>query len=311
VATHAGTLGRRRRLRAASSFLDRHIRWWLVAPAALIILALTIFPLVFSIWVSFVEFDFSVSNEHPWVGLDNFTDNWKDPVWLHSLFVTAVLAGSAVAIELAIGLALALAMLRPFWGRRAVMTLIVLPLFMSPVIVGGFWDLFTRRPFGPVNELLSWILPGNVTIDWGIDRPWYYVALLLADAWQWTPFMFVILLAGLSAISDELYEAAEIDGAKPRQSFFFVTLPLLTPIILIAVTFRFIDAAKLFDIIYSLTRGGPGTDTYTTSYYLYQQGFEFFHLGQGTAGSWMFLVFLTVISFWLVRRLLKPVEGTA
>jgi multiple sugar transport system permease protein len=308
VATRVESRGRRR-LGAASSFFDRHIRWWLVAPAILIIVALTIFPLGFSMWVNFVEFDFSVSNEHPWVGLDNFRDNWNDPVWVHSLWITAVLATASVAVELVLGLLLALAMLRPFWGRRGLMTLFVIPLFMSPVIVGGFWDLFTRRPFGPANEILSWIWPGNVTIDWGIDAPWYYIALILADAWQWTPFMFVILLAGLSAISDELYEAAEIDGAKPRQSFLFVTLPLLMPIVLIAVTFRFIDAAKLFDIIYSLTRGGPGTDTYTASYYLYQQGFEFFHLGQGTAGSWMFMVFLTVISFWLVRRLLKPVEA--
>jgi multiple sugar transport system permease protein len=121
--------------------------------------------------------------------------------------------------------------------------------------------------------------------------------------------MFVILLAGLSAIPSDLYEATEIDGAKPRQSFFFVTLPLLAPIILVAVTFRFIDAAKLFDIIYTLTRGGPGTDTYTTSYFLYYQGFERFHIGQGTAGSWMFMIGLSVIAFWLIRRLLKPVEA--
>ena len=120
--------------------------------------------------------------------------------------------------------------------------------------------------------------------------------------------MFIILLAGLAAIPDTLYEAADLDGAKPRQSFFFVTLPLLLPIILIAVTFRLIDAVKLFDIIFTLTRGGPGTDTYTASYYLYQQGFEFFHLGQATAGAWMFLIGISLISFWLVRRLLKPVE---
>jgi multiple sugar transport system permease protein len=309
VATGVETIGRRR-LRAASSILDRNIRWLLVAPAVLIILALTIFPLGFSMWVNFVEFDFSVSNEHPWVGLDNFRDNWNDPVWVHSLWVTALLATSSVAVELTIGLVLALAMLRPFRGRRGLMTLIVLPLFMSPVIVGGFFDLFLRRPFGPMNWLLNQIpWMGDVSINFTNDFPWTFISLILADTWQWTPFMFVILLAGLSSISDELYEAAEIDGAKPRQSFFFVTLPLLTPIILIAVTFRFIDAAKLFDIIYSLTRGGPGTDTYTSSYYLYQQGFEFFHLGQGTAGSWMFMVFLIVISFWLVRRLLKPVEA--
>ncbi len=289
--------------------MDRHIKWLLVVPAALIVVALTIFPLGFSIWVNFVQFDFALGNEHPWVGLDNFKINWEDPVWRASLWRTAWMSVSMVAVELVLGLLLALAMVRPFRGRRAMMTLFVIPLFISPVVVGGFFDNFLRRPFGVANEIAGWFWPGDVSITFAIDSPWYYIALIVADAWQWTPFMFVILLAGLASISDELYEAAEIDGAKPRQSFFFVTLPLLMPIILIAVTFRLVDAAKLFDIIYSLTRGGPGTDTYTTSYYLYQQGFEQFHLGQGTAGSWMFMIMLAFISFWLVRRLLKPVEA--
>jgi len=305
--TETERLGRRR-VNPASSWVDRNIRWLLVTPSVLIIVVLTIFPLVFAIWVSFVQFDFSVSNEHPWVGLDNFKEVWQDPVWRHSLWVTLVIATLAVGIELAVGFLLALAMLRPFPGRRVLMVLFVIPLFISPVIVGGFFDLFLRRPFGPANWLLSGLLGHPVSIDFTIDGKWPFVSLLVADAWQWTPFMFVILLAGLAAIPDELYEATEMDGAKPRHSFFFVTLPLLTPIILIAITFRFIDAAKLFDIIYSLTRGGPGTETYTASYYLYQQGFQFFHLGQGTAGAWMFTIMLTFISFWLVRRLLKPVE---
>jgi len=273
------------------------------------ILALSIFPLAFSLWVTFVEYDFTVGTEHPWVGLDNFRDNLNDPVWWSSVRVTAILATSAVAVELLLGLLLALAMLRSFRGRRILMVVIVIPLFMSPVVVGGFWDLFLRRPIGPANNILGWFWPGDVAVDLTQDGIWPFVSIVMADAWQWTPFMFVILLAGLSSISSELYEAADIDGAKPRQSFFFVTLPLLAPIILVAVTFRFIDAAKLFDIIYTLTRGGPGTETYTTSYFLYYQGFERFHLGQGTAGSWMFMIMLSFIAYWLVRRLLKPVEA--
>ncbi len=309
MATRAETLERRRPIKAASSWLDRNIRWLLVSPAVFLILALTIFPLGFSMWVNFVQYDFSIGLEHPWVGLDNFKLNWEDDTFVNSVILTVWLSVLMVAVELCLGLLLALAMVRPFRGRRALMTLFVIPLFISPVIVGGFWDLFLRRPFGPMNEILSWLWFGDVTIDFALDKPWVYIALLLADAWQWTPFMFVILLAGLASISDELYEAAEIDGAKPRQSFVFVTLPLLAPIILLAVTFRLIDAAKTFDIIYSLTRGGPGTDTYTASYYLYQQGFELFHLSQGTAGSWLFMIGLALVSFWLVRRLLKPLEA--
>jgi len=302
--------GRKRRpVRAVSSFVDRHFKWLLVAPAVFLVLALSVFPLVFSAWVNFVEFDFSVSSSHPWVGFANFTDNFADPDWRHSIWITAILACSVVAVEFVIGLLLALAMLREFPGRRILMVIIVIPLFISPVVTGGFWDLFLRQPIGPANEIASWFLPGTVTTNFTDDGYWPYLSVIMADAWQWTPFMFVILLAGLSSISSELYEAAEIDGAKPRQSFFFVTLPLLAPIMLVAITFRFVDATKLFDIIYTLTRGGPGTETYTTSYYLYYQGFERFHIGQSTAGSWMFLIALSFIAYWLIRRLLKPVEA--
>jgi len=281
----------------------------LVAPAVFLVLALTLFPLVFSLWVNFVEFDFSVSNAHPWVGLDNFKDNFNDPNWWNSIKVTAILACACVAVEFVLGLLLALAMMRKFPGRRVLMVLAVIPLFISPVVTGGFWDLFLRQPIGPANQIASWFWPGTVATNFTDDGLWPYISVIVADAWQWTPFMFVILLAGMTAISSELYEAAEIDGAKPRQSFTFVTLPLLWPIILVAVTFRFIDAVKLFDIIYSLTRGGPGTETYTTSYFLYYTGFQVFHIGQATAGSWMFMIALSVIAYWLVRRLLRPVEA--
>jgi multiple sugar transport system permease protein len=139
VATRAETIARRRPT-AASSWLDRNIKWVLVTPAVLLVLALTIFPLGFSLWASFVQYDFSIGEEHPWVGLDNFRANLDDPVWRHSLQVTVILSVTAVAVELTLGFLLALAMVRPFRGRRVLMTLFVVPLFISPVIVGGFWD---------------------------------------------------------------------------------------------------------------------------------------------------------------------------
>jgi multiple sugar transport system permease protein len=300
---------RRRRSGIVSSWADRYFKYLIVSPAVALVVLLSAFPLAFSVWVLFVEYDFSVSNEHPWVGLDNFRDNLNDPIFWNSIKVTAILALSAVALEFALGLGLALAMVRPFRGRRLLMVLAVVPLFIAPVVVGGFWDLFLRQPIGPANQIATWLLPGGeITTNFTEDGLWPYISVIVADAWQWTPFMFVVLLAGLSAIPNDVYEAAEIDGAKPFRTFTFVTLPLLAPIMLVALTFRLIDAVKLFDIIFTLTRGGPGTQTYTTSYYLYYQGFERFHLGQGTAGAWMFMIVLAIISFWLVRRLLKPVE---
>jgi multiple sugar transport system permease protein len=299
---------RRRRSSAASSWVDRNIRFLLVAPAVALILALTIYPLGYSLWVSFVNYDFAVPG-HAWVGLDNFRLVWSDPIARRALVVTLLLAFTTVAVELLLGLLLALAMVRPFRGRRVLTTLFVVPLFVSPVIVGTFFGLILTQPFGPTNYLLGKLLGHPVTIDFTNDSPWVYFSIIVADAWQWTPFMFVILLAGLTSISGDLYEAADIDGAKPRQTFWFVTAPLLLPIVLLAVTFRLIDSLKLFDLIFVLTRGGPGNDTYTASYYLYQQGFQFFHLGQGTAGSWMLMLVILGIAFWLVRRLLKPVAA--
>ena len=288
--------------------MDRNFRFLLVAPAIVLILLLTIYPLGYSVWVSFVNYDFAIPG-HDWVALDNFRLVWSDPIARRAIVFTLIIAFSTVAFELVLGLLLALAMVNPFRGRRFLMTLFVVPLFMSPVIVGTFFSLILTQPYGPTNYLLGKLLGHPVTIDFTNDSPWVYFSIILADAWQWTPFMFVILLAGLTSISSDLYEAAEIDGAKPRQSFWFVTLPLLLPIILLAVTFRLIDSLKIFDLIYVLTRGGPGNDTYTASYYLYQQGFQFFHLGQGTAGSWMFMVIILVIAYWLVRRLLRPAQA--
>jgi multiple sugar transport system permease protein len=306
VTSRAETLGRRRP-RAASSLLDRYFRLWLIAPAVLLILAVTIFPLGYAVWVAFVNFDFNIPGHH-FVGLGNFRIVVTDPIARAALVKTAGLALSMVAVELVLGLFLALAMVRPFLGRRWLIPIFLLPLFISPVIVGQFWALILTQPFGPTNYLLSQLVGHDVTIGWTSQTPWVYVSIIVADAWQWTPFMFVILLAGLTAIPNELYEAADLDGAKPRQAFFFVTVPLLIPIALVAITFRLIDAAKLFDLIYVLTRGGPGHDTYTASYYLYEQGFQLFHLGQATAGAWLFTIMLAIVSFWLVRRLLKPVE---
>jgi multiple sugar transport system permease protein len=186
-----------------------------------------------------------------------------------------------------------------------IMSILIIPLFISPVIVGQSWALFLQRPFGPADYLLSQLLGHPVTISWVGEVPWVYIAIIVADVWQWTPFMFVILLAGLVSIPPHLYEAAELDGIPGLQTFLYVTLPQLAPIILLAITFRLLDAVKLFDIIFMLTGGGPGTATYTTSFYLYQTGFQQFHLSVATAGSWLFLILLSVVIMVLVRRLLR------
>ena len=289
---------------AFSAWVDRHFKWLLVAPAAVLILALSVYPLLFSMWVNFVNYDFEIPG-HDFVGLKNFTDVIGDPVARGALYLTVILSIINVAIEFVLGLALALCMVKMFRGRGIIMSILIVPLFICPVIVGQSWALFLERPFGPADYVLSEILGHPVTVSWLTEAPWYYVSIIIADVWQWTPFMFVILLAGLAAIPPHLYEAAELDGVSTVQAFFYVTLPQLAPIILLAITFRLLDAVRLFDVIFMMTGGGPGTATYTFSYYLSQVGFQQFHLSVATAGSWIFLILLSIVITVLVRRLLR------
>ena len=289
---------------AVSAWVDQHFKWLMVAPAVLLILALSIYPLLFSLWVNFVNYDFEIPG-HDFVGLQNFRQIVNDPLAWSSLLTTILLSLAVVAIEFLLGLGLALAMVRMFRGRGIILSILIIPLFISPVIVGQSWALFLQRPFGPADYLLSQLLGHPVNISWVGEVPWVYIAIVIADVWQWTPFMFVVLLAGLAAIPAHLYEAAELDGISGLRVLFYVTLPQLAPIIFLAVTFRLLDAVKLFDVIFMLTGGGPGTATYTTSFYLYQIGFQQFHLSAATAGSWLFLILLSVVIMMLVRRLLR------
>ena len=290
---------------ALSEWSDRNFKYLLIAPAVLLILAFSIFPLLFSLWVSFVNYDFQIPG-HAFVGLKNFEQVVSDPVARWSLVVTVILSGSSVIIEFLLGLALALVMTRTFRSRGLVMSLVIMPLFISPVIVGQAWALLLQRPFGPTNYILSQLLGYDVTISWLTQAPWNFVAIVIADVWQWTPFMFVILLAGLTAVPLHVYEAAELDGVGPWQTFWYITVPHIAPMMLLALTFRLLDAIKLFDTIFIMTGGGPGTNTYSSSFYLYTIGFTQFHLSNATAGSWIFLVLTLIVITFLVRRLLKP-----
>ncbi len=294
----------RRRAGSLSVWADRQFKWLLVAPAVVLILAMTIYPLGYSVWVAFVNYDFQIPG-HAFVGLGNFAAVVKDPIAGRSLVNTAILAVSSVALEFLLGLGLAMAMTKTFRGRGVIMLILIVPLFISPVVVGQIWSLILQRPYGPFDYLVTQLF-GPTEVSWLTGNPWKYISLIVADIWQWTPFMFVILLAGLTSVSPELYEAAELDGVSRWQIFWNITLPQIAPLILIAVAFRLLDAIKLFDIIFIMTGGGPGTSTFTASFYLYQTGFQHFHLGQATAGSWLFLILTAVLIMFLIRRLLRP-----
>jgi multiple sugar transport system permease protein len=293
------------KLSALAEWSDRHFKWLLVAPAVILILALSIYPLIFSLVVSFINYDFQIPG-HDFIGLKSFRQVIFDPVARRAIALTAIFSAANVAIEFVLGLALALVMVKNFRGRGLIMSLLIIPLFISPVIVGQAWALLLQSPFGPTNYVLSQLLGTGVKIGWLTESPWLYFAIIAADVWQWTPFMFVILLAGLTAIPPNLYEAAELDGVGAWPVFWKITVPYLAPMMMLAITLRLLDAIKLFDTIFIMTGGGPGTKTYTASFYLFTIGFTQFHISQATAGSWLFLILTLVVVMFLVRRLLRP-----
>ncbi len=287
------------------AFANRNYRVLLLAPAVVLTAIVVVYPLAYSIWVTFVNFDFRVPG-HPWVAFQNYEGVLSDPIAVQAVWKTFLLSVAAVALELVLGLLLALTLIRRFRGRAALMPVLILPLFLSPVVAGQIWAMLLQRN-GPIDTVLDAVFAPDIAVLWLRDEPWNYFAIVLADVWQWTPFVFLILLAGLAAIPHDLYEAAETDGARFRQAFFFITLPLLIPFILLAATLRLLDAVKLFDVIFVLTQGGPGSETTTVAFRLYEQGFRLFNIGYASAGSWMFLLLVGLGATLVLRRIVRPI----
>jgi multiple sugar transport system permease protein len=204
-----------------------------------------------------------------------------------------------------LGLGLALVVVDELRGKRFIIPLLMLPVMMVPVVVALGWRLLWDSQFGPINHILGVILRREVDILWLTNKWPAMFAILVTDIWQWTPFMFLILLAGLSGLNPELYEAAALDGAGWWQQLREITLPGLAPVIAVAILFRALDAFRIFDQIFMLTQGQPGTSTETISWYIYQVGYKFFNMGYAAAVSYLLLIFLSVMGSLYALRFLR------
>ena len=295
--------------RGASFAAKRRIEGWLlVLPALLLILGLSIFPLIQSLALSFQRWDLQ-SQEHPFIGLQNYRDALADPRVWGALQNTGIIVVAAVALEFLLGLGLALLFVGDFKGKRFAMPLLMLPVMVVPIVVGLTWRMLWDNQYGAINQTLSWIAGREVNIIWLAQRDTALFAMVVTDVWQWTPFMFLVLLAGLSSVNPELYEAAALDGAGWWQLLRDVSLPGIARVIAVAVIFRALDAFKVFDLVYMFTQGGPGTSTESISWYIYQLGFKFFRLGYASAVSFLVVIFLTVVATLYVARFVRGAEA--
>lgn len=282
---------------------DRWIAISFLTPTMVLLLFITVFPLVWSLYLSFT--DWSVirdANTVPrWVGTANYWELLTDKRTWDRFVVTGHFVVPAVTIELLLGFGVALLLNRRFAGRGLIMTLMLIPMMLSPIVVALFWR-FMMQGEGVLNYYVTNVL-GREPILWLSDRyvaPW---SLVIVDVWMWTPFMMLISLAGLSAVPKYLYEAAAVDRAGAWFRFRHITLPMVAPLLLIAIIFRTMDAYKLFDQAVVLTGGGPGRFTQTASMYLYDVAFGQFNTGEGSALGYIMLIVITALANLFIRAL--------
>ncbi|HEY7783670.1 MAG TPA: sugar ABC transporter permease [Pyrinomonadaceae bacterium] len=278
---------------------DKTLAYLLVAPTIAVLLALSIYPLFHAITLSL---QVSSAGTSGW-GLANFTRLFSDQFFLAALAHTFFYAAGALTLEFLLGLVLALLLNHQFRGRRFFRAGLLIPMMLPTVVVGVIWRLMLNANFGAVNGTLRSFGLDTTNLTWTSSPKLAMLSVIVADVWQWTPFMFLILLAGLQAIPQEPYEAARIDGSSPWQTFRHITLPLLKPAILVALLLRTMDLLRAFDQIFILTEGGPGFATETISLYIYRSAFRFSDFGYAAAMSFALLLLTNIISALYIRVL--------
>lgn len=273
---------------------DRAIAWIFVAPTIFLLLAVNIFPLMWTIWLSFTNYRANRPNlDVKWIGLRNYERILSDSdIWL-TMQATAHFLFWTLLLQVLLGFALAWLINRKFKGNDLWTTIIVLPMMLSPAVVGNFWTFLYQPQIGLFNYAVAFLTGADPTSFSMIGdvalAPW---SIVIVDTWMWTPFVMLICLAGLRSIPDSIYEAAECDRASKWRQFWTITVPMVLPFLMLAVLFRGIENFKMFDLVVQLTGGGPGSTTELTSINLKREAFEKWRTGY--ASAYAIILFVTV-----------------
>jgi len=284
-------------------FIERNIVWIFPLPATIFILVMMAFPVLYTVWVSFTDWSVSSGGDINFIGLKNYVDLFQEPRFYNAVKMTFYFTTLAVGVETVLGVAIALILNREFWGKGIAKTILLLPMVATPVAIGLAWTLFYEPTIGLANYTLKGM--GFEGSNWLASKDMVIPALAIVDIWEWTPMVALIVLAGLASMPTEPFEAAKVDGATTIQTFRYITLPLLYPTILIAIVLRSIDAFKTFDIIYTMTAGGPGFASETLNIYAYTLGFGYFKFGMASSALAALLAIVlgfSILTLW-VRKM--------
>lgn len=280
---------------------ERHLRYLMLAPAMIILVGLTFFPSLYMFFAAVHKI--SPNPDIPWqfVGIDNFLRLLTDSQFHIGLWNTIVFTVCAVTAEFLLGLGMALLLDKYIRRLTFLKTLLMLPMMLPPIAVAITWKLIYEPQFGVLNEFMFRL--GLPLQAWAGDANLAMFSIVVADVWQWTPFIFLLMLAGLASLPQEPYEAAAIDGASAWRQFWDLTVPFLRPVIAIALLLRVMDALRLFDLVFILTGGGPADRTKVLSLYIYQVAYRFVDPGYAAAISLVVLFGTIALSTWFIRRM--------
>jgi multiple sugar transport system permease protein len=276
--------------------------WAIFAPALAVMVLLTVYPILNVAVTSFQNYNY-LTGVRRWTGIGNYVDILHDKVFLRAFLNTIVYCLGTTVCEVGFGTILALVFFGEFRGKSGFMIMAIFPMMLSTMVVCAVWKTLYHYDIGLFNYVLNSLGLGKV--GWLIDKDKALLSLAIVDIWQWTPFAFIVMQAGLSSVPTEIFEASMIDGANYRQTVFRVTLPILKDQIFLLLLLRAIDTFKIFAKVMALTRGGPGNATETTSFFIYREAFSYFKLGRSSAASVITLATVALASVYYLRKILK------
>ena len=268
-------------------------------PSLIALMLVLAIPLVYSLITSFFDTNLKYQGLGDFVGLQNYINVLQDTYFTKSVWTTLFFTVCVVVIEFLVGLAISLLLNNIQKARNFFFTIIIVPMMITPIAVGLIWRLLLHSDLGIVNYLLSLI--GITGKAWLADSSIALGTVMFIDIWQNVPYMVLVILAGLVTLPTDPYEAAAIDGASRIQSFFSLTVPMMIPTFSVVLLLRSITALKTYDLIFVLTRGGPGTTTEVISYHIYQQAFRYLEVGKAAAMSYLLLLLIVPIAFFFIR----------
>lgn len=270
-------------------------------PAILVMVVFMVAPTVFALWISLNHVNLlEDGGRFVFAGLDNFTAFFADARGLNSVWVSVQFVVGALLLELGLGIAISMLLDRQFRFKGIVRALCIIPMFMTPVVAGLVWRTFFDPSAGIISYVFKLVTGGP--LDMLGNRFLALPAVIIVDAWQWTPFFILLIMASLDALPDDVLEAAKVDGANEWQIITRIKLPMIRVTLITAVILRAIDAVKAFDIVYVMTKGGPGGATETLNMYAYTVGFNFYRIGYATAIAVLFTIVVTVILARIIKR---------